>query len=102
MARKSISKSIRLSEDLMEYIMHSPGDGFNDKFERLICSARDDEPRRKEELKRLDETIRMRQKQLDDISAKVSGLSIHLQAIFRLDKLISETKKQLSDLFNDS
>lgn len=102
MARKSISKSIRLSEDLMEYIMQSPGEGFNDKFERLILSARDDESRRLKELKRLDSLLQLRQKQLDDISAKVSGLSVHLQAIFRLDKLISETKKQLSDLFDDS
>lgn len=101
MAKKSVMKSIRLSEDLLAYIEKQSGNGFSDKFENLIISARDDESRLKKELKRLNDLVDNRRKQLDEISAQVSALDINLQEIFRLDLKISSIKGRL-DAIDDS
>lgn len=101
MAKKSVMKSIRLSEDLLAYIEKQFGNGFSDKFENLIISARDDEARLKKELKRLNDLVDNRRKQLDEISAQVSALDINLQEIFRLDLKISSIKGRL-DAIDDS
>lgn len=102
MANKSVLKSIRLSADLFAYIEKQPGNGFSNKFENLILSARDDEKRRLGEFERLNDEIKERREQLDKINAQVSGLNIHLQAIFRLDRMISDIKRQLDHLIDDS
>lgn len=40
MAKKSISKSVRMTEDLYGFIMQAPGNGFNEKFENIVLRER--------------------------------------------------------------
>lgn len=47
---KNLSKSIRLSEDLYEYINAYHGEGFNEKFRNIIMDAREAEPKLKKRL----------------------------------------------------
>lgn len=50
MATKSIAKSIRISDEVFDYIDQAPGKGFNEKFENIILEAKLEESKRKEEL----------------------------------------------------
>lgn len=44
MAKKSISKSVRMTEDLYGFIMQAPGNGFNEKFENIVLRERRMQP----------------------------------------------------------
>lgn len=90
---KPIGKSIRLSEEVFNYIDSYHGDGFNDKFENIILFAMKNEDV-------LKERIRYQQEKLDDIFAKVhalekryQSLNDHLYTALRLNS----TFKQLYD-----
>jgi hypothetical protein len=54
---KNISKSIRISDEVFEYIDAAPGKGFNEKFENIILSAKKEEPERQKRLAELNEAI---------------------------------------------
>lgn len=55
--KKSISKSVRISEEVYSYIDSAPGKGFNEKFENIILEAKRTESDRKKELARLERQI---------------------------------------------
>jgi hypothetical protein len=57
---KNISKSIRISEEVFDYIDQAPGKGFNEKFENIILSAKIDESDRKKRIAELDEEIQQK------------------------------------------
>lgn len=60
--QKSVSKSIRLSPELYDYICSYRGNGFNKKFENIILDARDTEPQRRAMLESLDDEIKAKKK----------------------------------------
>lgn len=64
MATKSISKSVRLSEEVYGYIMESPGRGFNEKFENIILRAKKEEPEKNKQLESLKIEIETQQRKL--------------------------------------
>ena len=64
---KSISKSVRLSDEVFDYINQSPGKGFNEKFENIILRAKKEESDREQRLKDL-------QRQIDEEERKLYQL----------------------------
>lgn len=56
-SKKNISKSIRISEEVFDYIDKAPGKGFNEKFENIILEAKETESYRKERLAGLEKQI---------------------------------------------
>lgn len=62
--QKSISKSVRLTDEVFTYIDGYEGDGFNQKFENIILFAMCSEPDRKKCIQDLDEKIVKRQEEL--------------------------------------
>ena len=54
LTKKSIAKSVRLTQEVFDYIDSAPGNGFNEKFENIILEAKRGESDRKKELARLD------------------------------------------------
>lgn len=65
--QKSISKSIRLTDEVFNYIDGYRGDGFNQKFENIILDAMCSEAERNKALCLLDTRISQRQKELQDL-----------------------------------
>lgn len=59
---KNVSKSIRLSQELYDYISSYRGNGFNEKFKNIIEDARDTEPQRRARLESLDDEIKAKKK----------------------------------------
>lgn len=65
--KKSISKSVRISEEVYSYIDSAPGKGFNEKFENIILDAQRTESDRKKELARLERQIREARQELSKL-----------------------------------
>lgn len=77
----SVAKSIRISEDLYDYINNYQGEGFNQKFSNIIRDARDTEPARRQKIQALDAEIKRKSdfvKNLDeDLRAIKRSLSVN-------------------------
>ena len=67
---KSISKSVRLSDEVYEYINESPGKGFNEKFENIILRAKKEESDREQRLKDLQRKIDEEERKLCQLFEK--------------------------------
>lgn len=68
MASKSNSKSVRLSNEVVEYINEYEGKGFNEKFENIILFAMKTEIERKKRVAELDKLISARSQELQAIN----------------------------------
>ena len=68
MASKCNSKSVRLSNEVMEYINEYEGKGFNEKFENIILYAMKTEIERKKRVEELDKLISARSQELQAIN----------------------------------
>lgn len=78
MAKKPISKSIRLSEEVYDYISGYRGEGFNEKFENIILDYQRVE-------KDIQDRIRTRQHELGVINEQVKFV---IDAYRELDNMI--------------
>lgn len=66
--KKEFSRSVRMTKTIKEYVEQVEGNGFNDKFEKLVLKCKKEEPeldnriaQKKEELKRIEQNLRERQ-----------------------------------------
>lgn len=99
MSKKNNLKSVRLSDEVMKYVLDFEGDGFNQKFENLVFFCMREEKVKRESIRFLDSKIYQKRKQLrclDELSGKVSVTLAALTALdWRLDEL-SETLEGVS------
>ena len=66
--KKEFMRSIRMTKTIKDYVEQAEGNGFNDKFEKLVLKCKKEEPeldhriaQKKEELKRIEQNLRERQ-----------------------------------------
>lgn len=95
MALKSIAKSIRISEEVFEYIEASPGKGFNDKFENIILEAKRGEAERKNNLERLEQEIEDARKCLYKTIRQEEELQTFFRQFCHMQRTIFEMKESL-------
>ena len=69
---KNISKSVRLSDKVYNYILLFEGDGFNQKFENLVFFALEQEEQKRKQLADLDELISTRSEELTRLNSNLS------------------------------
>ena len=77
MAKKNNLKSIRLSDQVMDYVINFEGDGFNQKFENLVLFCMEQEESKKQRITLLDQQIAKQYKKLDvlqQISCEIGGV----------------------------
>ena len=77
MAKKNNLKSIRLSDQVMDYVINFEGDGFNQKFENLVLFCMEQEESKKQRITLLDQQIAKQYKKLDvlqQISSKIGDV----------------------------
>lgn len=67
MAKKSVAKSVRMTEQVYEYIQRQEGNGFNEKFENMVLYAMDSEADRQQCLAFLDQQIADREKKIHEM-----------------------------------
>ena len=94
--KKRNQKCIRLSDEVLAIIEQSEGNGFNDKFEKIILRAHKEQPKLEESLKILNEQIKKKRSQLNMISEKILALeNVHMlrRKILKIESEIDEILK---------
>lgn len=77
MAKKVNLKSVRLSDQVMDYVINFEGEGFNQKFENLVLFCMEQEESKKQRITLLDQQIAKQYKKLDvlqQISSKIGDV----------------------------
>ena len=74
MAKKNNLKSIRLSDQVMDYVINFEGDGFNQKFENLVLFCMEQEETKKQKIAFLDQQIVKQYKKLDALRQLTSEI----------------------------
>ena len=69
MAKKTNMKSVRLSDEVLEYVENFEGNGFNQKFENLVLFCMKEEDQKRKKIKDLDYLIQMEYKKLNAVAA---------------------------------
>lgn len=80
---KGKRKTVRLSDEMLEYIESQPGDQFTEKLESLIWKQKLETSVREKEIQRLEEKINEANKTINDfreIQAEVNKLADRLKA----------------------
>lgn len=95
MATKSIAKSIRISDEVFEYIDQAPGKGFNEKFENIILEAKLEEPKRKKELARLDKSITEKRSELQRLFDQYRYMDEFFKTVLRMQHQLYDLKELL-------
>lgn len=79
--KKSVAKSIRLTQELYDFISNYKGDGFNEKFSNIITFCFKKE-------KELDRVIAQRAKELEDLNTKITEKRHLLLTLNQLEGII--------------
>lgn len=96
--KKSNSKSIRLSDKVLNYILSYPvGSGFNEKFENIIIYAMETEEERKRELAFWDEQIKSKREDYYLLCDKLRQLEPWVQGALHVNKRIKELNNQFEE-----
>ena len=69
---KSISKSIRLTQKVYDYVNSFEGDGFNQKFENIILFMMEEEQVKRKRLNELDKLISVRSEELSKLNSNLN------------------------------
>lgn len=81
-AYKCINKSVRMTQELYDYISAYRGEGFNEKFSNIILDARDSEAERNKVLARLDRQASERREYLRDTADRIGRISAELYDMY--------------------
>lgn len=109
MAKKSNLKSVRLSDQVIDYVINFEGDGFNQKFENLVLFCMEQEEAKKQRLESLDQQITKQYKKLEIVRELSSEIGYVRRALTHLerqtndlsvlmDKLLKEEKEKDDEL----
>lgn len=98
-SQKSISKSIRLTEEVFAYIDNYKGEGFNQKFENIILDAMCAEKHLKKRLKLLDKQMTEKQEQLKEHLSDIQTFTdIQRSAVWML-RDIARAQERVSQMY---
>lgn len=86
MAKKSNLKSVRLSDQVMDYVINFEGDGFNQKFENLVLFCMEQEETKKQKIAFLDQQIVKQYKKLDALRQLTSEIGDVRRALTHLER----------------
>ena len=68
MAKKTNMKSVRLSDEVLEYVESFEGDGFNQKFENLVLFCMKTEKQKRRTIEDYDHMIQLKYRKLNALN----------------------------------
>lgn len=99
------SKTVRLSDEIIEMIESQAGDNFTAKFEALVTRCMWELPKKEQELAGIQERIQYERKQLVKIQKKVRELDQNIlnaeQAVRNYNYSMKSALKKLDDTLID-
>ena len=101
MAKKNNLKSVRLSDQVMDYVINFEGDGFNQKFENLVLFCMEQEETQKQKIAFLDQQIVKQYKKLDALRQLISKISAVSEALLDLEWRTNDLSALIDELLED-
>lgn len=101
MAKKNNLKSVRLSDQVMDYVINFEGDGFNQKFENLVLFCMEQEETRKQKIAFLDQQIIKQYKKLDALRQLTSEIGDVRRALTHLERQANNLSELMNELLED-
>ena len=101
MAKKVNLKSVRLSDQVMDYVINFEGDGFNQKFENLVLFCMEQEETRKQKIAFLDQQIVKQYKKLDALRQLISKISAVSEALLDLEWRTNDLSALMDELLEN-
>ena len=101
MAKKNNLKSVRLSDQVMDYVINFEGDGFNQKFENLVLFCMQQEETRKQKIAFLDQQIVKQYKKLDALRQLTSEIGDVRRALTHLERQANNLSELMDELLED-
>ena len=101
MAKKNNLKSVRLSDQVMDYVINFEGDGFNQKFENLVLFCMEQEENQKQKIAFLDQQIVKQYKKLDALRQLTSEIGDVCRALTHLERQANDLSELMDKLLED-
>ena len=101
MAKKVNLKSVRLSDQVMDYVINFEGEGFNQKFENLVLFCMEQEETKKQKIAFLDQQIVKQYKKLDALRQLISEISAVSEALLNLECRTNDLSALMDELLED-
>lgn len=101
MAKKNNLKSVRLSDQVMDYVINFEGDGFNQKFENLVLFCMEQEETKKQKIAFLDQQIVKQYKKLDAFRQLTSEIGDVRRALTHLERQANNLSELMDKLLED-
>lgn len=101
MAKKNNFKSVRMSDQVMDYVINFEGDGFNQKFENLVLFCMEQEETKKQKIAFLDQQIVKQYKKLDALRQLTSKISDVSEALLDLEWRTNDLSALMDELLED-
>ena len=101
MAKKNNLKSVRRSDQVMDYVITVEGDGFNQKFENLVLFCMEQEETKKQKIAFLDQQIVKQYKKLNALRQLTSKISDVSEALLDLEWRTNDLSALMDELLED-
>ena len=101
MAKKSNLKSVRLSDQVIDYVINFEGDGFNQKFENLVLFCMEQEETKKQRITLLDQQIAKQYKKLYALQQLSSEIGDVRRALTHLERQANDLSELMDELLED-
>lgn len=101
MAKKVNLKSVRLSDQVMDYVINFEGEGFNQKFENLVLFCMEQEESKKQRITLLDQQIARQYKKLYALQQLSSEIGDVRRALTHLERQANDLSKLMDELLED-
>lgn len=101
MAKKVNLKSVRLSDQVMDYVINFEGEGFNQKFENLVLFCMEQEESKKQRITLLDQQIARQYKKLYALQQLSSEIGDVRKALTHLERQANDLSVLMDKLLKD-
>ena len=101
MAKKVNLKSVRLSDQVMDYVINFEGEGFNQKFENLVLFCMEQEESKKQRITLLDQQIARQYKKLYALQQLSSKIGDVRRALTNLELKANDLSGLMDKLLED-
>ena len=101
MAKKVNLKFVRLSDQVMDYVINFEGEGFNQKFENLVLFCMEQEESKKQRIILLDQQIAKQYKKLYALQQLSSQIGDVRRALTHLERQANDLSDLMDKLLKD-
>ena len=95
LAKKEIAKSVRLTQEVYDYILDAAGNGFNDKFENIILEAKRGESDREKQIAQLEKEIKRLQRKESLLFQEYDALSAFFRDFVHVQHSLEKLKSNI-------